>query len=266
MERPRKRITLIQARMGSSRLPGKVLYPLIDGIPSLQLMIERIKRANTGEVIIATSISKADDSLVDFALELDCGFFRGSEDDVFDRCYKAACYQGLGDDDMVITYTADCPLCDPYVSQKVIDTFENLENAEYVTNVNPPTFPDGLDIEVLSFAALKRLHESPLTDLDREHVTLYIRKNTDEFKTANVLCHENLSQVGWALDQPADYEFIKAVYGNLYRDNPCFGMEDILRLIQEKPEIGKINAHLRRNVWFDEVLKAGETHKNLLGS
>jgi len=231
MERQRKRITLIQARMGSSRLPGKVLYPLVDGIPSLQLMIERIKRANTGEVIIATSISKGDDALVDFALKQRCSFFRGSEDDVFDRCYEAAYAQGLEDDDIVITYTADCPLCDPYVSQKVIDTFENLEGAEYVANINPPTFPDGLDVEVLSFGAFKRMHESGLTDLDREHVTLYIRKHMDEFKTANISYHENLSQVGWALDQQEDYEFIKAVYGNLYRDNPCFGMEDILRLM-----------------------------------
>jgi len=266
MERSGKRIALIQARIGSSRLPGKVLYPLVNDVPSLWLMVERVKRANIDEIVIATSTSQRDDVIVDYEhLPPGCSYFRGSEDDVFNRCYNAA-DEFVEDiyNDIIVNLTGDCPLCDPYIINEVIATFDNLDGAEYVSNINPPTFPDGLDVEVCSFSAYHRMYHAPLTDLDREHVTLYIRKHMDDFKTANVRCHENLSQMGWALDQQEDYEFIRAVYENLYPVNPHFGMEDILRLMKEKPEIAKINAHLRRNVWFDEVLEKGETNKRIL--
>lgn len=236
-------IAIIQARLGSTRLPGKVLLDL-EGKPVLEHVIERVKSSkNTQDVVVATTINKDDLEIVKLCANLGISVYCGSEDDVLDRYYQAA---RLFKAEHIVRITSDCPMIDP----KIIDNLIALhlqESADYTSNTLTETYPDGQDVEVVTFGALKQVWKSANLASEREHVTPYILNNPHIFKCVNLEYKKNLSQKRWTLDNPEDYEFIKIVYKNLCNKNQLFGMEEILEFIKETPDIEEINQHIARN-------------------
>jgi glutamate-1-semialdehyde aminotransferase/spore coat polysaccharide biosynthesis protein SpsF (cytidylyltransferase family)/predicted dehydrogenase len=235
-------IAIIQARMGSSRLPGKSLAE-IEKRPMLWHVIHRVKRASLiDRVVVATSTSPADDAIEKMCRENDVPCYRGSEHDVLDRFYGAARAEKAS---QVVRITADCPLIDPEVIDRVVRRFQRGD-LDYASNAMVRSYPDGLDTEIFSFSALERAwHEASRTS-EREHVTPYLR--SDKFRTANV---ENNStpfyqHYRWTVDEVEDLEFIRAVYRAL-RDRESFGMKDVLELIEKTPGLDKMNSEILSN-------------------
>lgn len=243
--------TIIQARMGSTRLPGKVMMD-IEGKPVLWHVVQRVKAARkSGKVIIATTVEPDDRAIADFASAEGIPFYRGSRDDVLDRYYQAArIYRA----DPIVRITADCPLLDPDVIDRVVNLY--LEgNYNYASNIHPPTFPDGLDTEVFSFAALEKTwHEARLRS-EREHVTAYIHKHPDLFIIGNLTCKENLSAQRWTVDEDRDLKFVREVYKRLFVRGRIFYMEDILKLLREHSELSGINKGIERNEGYSKSLR-----------
>lgn len=242
-------VAIIQARMGSSRLPGKSLAT-IEKHPMLWHVIERVKRAKlVDRVVVATSIAAADDAIEHMCRENGVFCYRGSEDDVLDRFYHAALAEKPA---KVVRITADCPLIDPEVIDRVVKRFERGD-LDYASNTMVRSYPDGLDTEVFSFSALERAwHEATKTS-EREHVTPYMR--SDKFRTANV---ENDStslyqHYRWTVDESADLEFIRAVY-KAFRDKETFGMKDVFELIEKTPGLEKMNSEIVSNVGYYKSL------------
>ena len=235
---------IVQARLGSTRLPGKVLKAIM-GNPILLLLVERLRASSYIEnIVIATSDNPRDDGIEKFCKENGIDCFRGSENDVLERHYKAAKKFGA---DVIVRITSDCPLVDISLVDGMIDAYmKNKEKYDIITNINPPTFPDGLDAYVFPMATLEKANKGAKSDYEREHVTPYIFGHPKIFKIMNV---ENsmgdLSRTHrWTLDYEEDYLFIKAVYENLYGKKRIFNMMDILKLLEEKPEIAKLNESL----------------------
>jgi len=249
----KKIIAIVRARVNSSRLQKKMLLPIIDNRTSLELMLDRVSRIKKiDKIIVATTVNKDDDAIVDLCNRFRYDYFRGSENDVLDRCYKSVLnYLPV---DAIVILTGDCVLFDPKIADYIIDYFLN-NDYDYVSNNNiPTTYPDGLDVEICSFEALKNMWKNATTKAEKEHMTFYIQKNKDKFKTFNFQYKEDLSAKGWCLDTKEDLEFIKLVYRELYYKYRNFGMDEILKLIEEKPEIEKINSDLRHNVWRDNAI------------
>lgn len=243
-------ISIVRARVDSTRLPRKMLLPIIDDKIALELMLDRVSRAKRcGTIVVATTVNKDDDAIVDLCKQWGYSYFRGSEEDVLDRCYQLSlAYLPL---DAIVILTGDCLLLDSEILDESVEFFLD-NNYDYVSNNNiPTTYPDGLDVEVISFDALKRMWQNATTKAEREHMTFYIQKNRDQFKTFNFRHSEDLSNKGWCLDTPQDYEFIKRIYEELYHVKPDFGMSDILNLLKKKPELEKINSDEGRNLWRD---------------
>jgi spore coat polysaccharide biosynthesis protein SpsF (cytidylyltransferase family) len=246
-------LAIIQARIGSTRLPGKMLLPIVNNKVALELMLERIRRSRLlQKIVVATTALPSDDSLADLCKRLGCEYFRGDEADVLDRYYRAAL--AFGSPEVIVRLTGDCPLHDPEIIDKLVKRFLDSE-ADYVSNADPPTFPDGLDTEVFSFSVLEKVWKEARLKSEREHVTPYIRKHTDIFKIINVECERDLSDCRWTLDEEEDYEFVKSVYENLYKRKPAFGMKDILEFLAEHPEITAINKHISRNEGYKKSLR-----------
>jgi spore coat polysaccharide biosynthesis protein SpsF (cytidylyltransferase family) len=246
-------LAVIQARMGSTRLPGKMLLPIVSKKGALELMLERVERAETiHKIVVATPISPNDNGLVELCKRLGCEYFRGDETDVLDRYYKAAL--AFGSPEVIVRLTGDCPLHDPVIIDKVVNCFLNSK-ADYVSNVDPPTYPDGLDTEVFSFSALEKAWKEARLKSEREHVTSYMRKHADAFKIINVECEKDLSGQRWTLDEKKDYELIEHIYKSLYVKNPAFGMEEILGFLAEHPELEAVNRHISRNEGYQKSLK-----------
>ena len=222
-------IAIISARMGSSRLPGKVLMEIGDR-PLLSLQIERVLRATTIEkIVVATSHEPQDDPIAVFCDSEGVLCFRGSEADVLDRIYKAAIHFGA---DPVVRLTGDDPMADPVIIDKVVGTFIESEY-DYVSNVNPPTYPDGLDVEVVGVSALEKVWKEATTPEEREHVTLGIRQNLDQYKTYNVVNSEDLSSMHWAVDTVENFSFVQRVFEMLHSTKPDFNMHDVLAIMKE---------------------------------
>lgn len=228
---------ILQARMLSTRLPKKVLLPVL-GRPVLELLIERVRRSrDCGEVLLATSTLPADDVLSEFCSQRGIPCFRGNESDVLDRYYQAAKTFGIS---TIVRVTADCPLIDPQVMDQVFALW-HANKADFASNIEPPTFPDGLDVYVFSFAALEKAWREAKDPFEREHVTPFFWRNKQIFKTANLKNEVDLSRTErWTLDYPEDYEFIRRVYEELYPVNPNFTTSDILELERRRPEIKTI--------------------------
>ncbi|HCE45651.1 MAG TPA: spore coat protein [Lentisphaeria bacterium] len=239
-------LAIIQARMGSSRLPGKMTLPLIHGKGALELMVERVRRSKKiDKLIVATTVNPSDEELVEICGKMNVDCFRGSEDDVLDRFYQAYATAGM-DFETIVRLTGDCPLHDPAVIDKVISEFLNSES-DYVSNVDPPTYPDGLDTEVFSSAALVKAWFEAKMKSEREHVTIFIRNRTDLFRKSNVRNSADLSSYRWTLDEESDYRMIKSVCENLYDARKDFGMDDVLEFLGKHPEIDAINRKIARN-------------------
>jgi len=242
---------IIQARVGSTRLPRKVLKK-VEGKTILEHVINRVKAAkNLDDIIVATTIKKEDLEIVKLCAQQGISVFCGSEDDVLDRYYQAA---RLFKAESIVRITSDCSLIDPKIIDNVIDLYLK-ENADYATNTMPETFPDGEDVEVFSFNALRIAWKNAKLASEREHVTPYIRNNPDIFKIVNLKCKPSLATKRWTLDEPEDFEFIKIIYKNLYPRNPLFGMKEILDFLKEHPEVERVNKGIIRNEGYLKSLK-----------
>jgi len=243
-------IGIIQARVGSTRLPKKVLKK-VEGKTILEHVINRVKAAkNLDDIIVATTIKKEDLEIVKLCAQQGISVFCGSEDDVLDRYYQAA---RLFKAENIVRITSDCPLIDPKIIDNVIDLYFK-ENADYATNTIPETFPDGEDVEVFRFNALRTAWKNAKLASEREHVTPYIRNNSI-FKIANLKCKPNLATKRWTLDEPEDFEFVKTIYKNLYHKNPLFGMKEILGFLKKHPEVESINKNIVRNEGYLKSLR-----------
>lgn len=239
-------VAVLQARASSSRLPGKVLRPIL-GQPMLTRQIERIVRAkNIDEVIVATSTDLSDDPVVEVCRKAGVTCFRGSLDDVLDRVFLAARSRDARD---VVRLTGDCPLADPGVIDCVIEAYRK-SGADYASNTLQPTFPDGLDVEVVSFVALERAWANARLPSEREHVTPYLYIHPELFRLHPVQWSADLSSLRWTVDTAADFEFVTAVYENLYPTKPAFDMDDVLKLVDSRPDLLAINEGHKRNEGF----------------
>ena len=235
--------------MGSTRFPGKVLREL-SGAPMLHHVITRASRARTlDEVVIATSRAAPDDAIEGFCARARIRCVRGSEDDVLDRYHAAA---DVVECDVVVRLTADCPLIDPEVIDQVVRAFQDGE-FDYVSNIMPPTFPDGLDTEVFSRSALERAWREARLASDREHVTPYIRSHPEIFRQGNVAAAEDHSEQRWTVDEPRDLELVRAIYAHF--DHAEFGWREVLGLVQDRPELLVLNAGIARNEGYEQSLR-----------
>jgi spore coat polysaccharide biosynthesis protein SpsF (cytidylyltransferase family) len=220
---------VIQARMGSTRLPGKTLRE-IAGKSMLSHVVDRTSTSKFIEgVVIATTVEARDDSLAEFAQQRGLPCYRGNEHDVLDRTYQAALRFGVT---TIVRVTPDCPLLDPRVLDRVIEVFRSGDY-DYVANAAPRTYPDGLDVEVFSFAALERAWREARRPSEREHVTPYLRMS-GAFRTCNVEHAADLSHLKWSVDTPEDLEFARAIFAALDGQG-VFSMEDVLRALREFP-------------------------------
>ena len=242
-------LAILQARMSSSRLPGKVLAPIL-GKPMILRHIERLARiGNIDKLVVATSWASSDDELTTVLEDTGVEVWRGPLDNVFERF-------ALVIDQLkpahVARLTADCPLADPGVIDLTIH--EHLQSrADYTSNTNPPTFPDGLDVEVFSVEAFTRLREQPLSDAEMEHVTLGFRDSTRAFRLHNVAQAANLEKFRWTVDLPEDLEFVRWVYHELYEQNPEFGQDEILELLHSNPQRSRTSADAARNAALNDT-------------
>jgi glutamate-1-semialdehyde 2,1-aminomutase/spore coat polysaccharide biosynthesis protein SpsF len=231
-----KTVAIIQARLGSSRLPRKVLAD-IAGRPMLWHVVQRVRRAQlVDQVVVATSVAATDEPLAVYCREAGLPCFRGNEDDVLDRFYQAAAYFEAG---VVVRITADCPLIDPAVIDQVVGAFRQGKG-DYVSNTLRYTYPDGLDVEVFSAAALEQAWREARKPSEREHVTPYLYLS-GKFRAANV---ENPVDVAahthrWTVDQPGDLEFVRQVYAHL-DGRPNFGIHEVLALLQRTPSLSRL--------------------------
>lgn len=237
-------ILIVQARMGSTRLPGKILKEILEK-PLLSYQLERLRKVKKADVVvIATTTNPSDHAVVDFCHLEQIPLFRGSEDDVLDRYFQAAKSFGA---DVVVRVTGDCPLIDPKVIDQVIDFYiKNYPNYQYVTNTLERTFPRGLDVEVISFEALEKAAKEANLPREREHVTPYIYSHPDLFSLGSVTHISNESNHRWTVDTEEDFQLITKILTALYPTKPDFTMDDVLDLLKHHPEWSKINAHIEQ--------------------
>jgi len=245
-------VVFVQTRMGSGRLPGKVLKEVL-GRPILLHQIERIKRARLpNEVVVITTTQPDDDAVAKLCEEHSIPCFRGSETDLLDRHYQAA---KKFEADFVAKIGSDCPLTDPAVIDEVLGLWKkNPKEYDYVSNYHPPTFPDGLDAEGSPFSILEVAWKEAKKPHEREHTFPFIWDQPERFRIGNV---ENprgkmFMTHRWTLDYPEDWEFISRVYTEL-RDKPEFDTDDILDLLARKPEIVAINEKYNGVNWYRTV-------------
>lgn len=234
-------VAIVQARMGSTRFPRKVMRP-ITGVPVIGLLVERLSRAClVDQIILATSTDSANDPLEKYIEQQGYPVFRGDEEDVLDRYFQVA---KEVDADVIVRITGDCPLLDPSVVDTVIRARES-EGVDYASNVFPPTYPNGLDVEVFSFKALEQAWREASAPHAREHVTPYLRES-GKFTHYNVSHSEDLSSERWVIDEPEDLQVAEAVFEH-FHPHRDFGWLDVLRFSKSSPERFAANKHHVRN-------------------
>lgn len=236
-----KIVALVQARMGSTRLPNKVMMP-IGGIPMIELLLSRLSKANElDQIIVATSVDEKNQPLVEHVQKLGYACEQGSENDVLDRFVQAARTHQA---DVVVRITGDCPLVDSALVNEVVRAFKATD-VDYFSNISPPTYPDGLDIEVFTFKALEKASRETQKQFDREHVTPYLRE-PGRFRTASMQHDQDLSALRWTVDEQADFAVIEKVFQHFY-PRTDFSWREVLDLQLNHPEIFNINQYLVRN-------------------
>lgn len=239
-----KVVATIEARVNSSRLPRKVLCPIL-GKPVLQLLIERLARARTiDEIVVATTTSPGDDAIEALARHMNVGCFRGSEEDVLDRVLKAARAVRA---ETIVEITGDCPLVDPDVVDRVAGVYLAAK-CDYASNTLRRTFPRGFDTQVFATRILEEVSRLTRDLVDREHVSLYIYEHPERFALRNVESEfgSKYSDVRLALDTPEDLALITRIFEALYPRNPAFTMHDVLGLLDRQPELLEINQHIQQ--------------------
>jgi spore coat polysaccharide biosynthesis protein SpsF len=252
MPRPAQQVvTVIQARTASTRLPHKVLKPLL-GEPLLVRMVERVQAAKlVGPVVVATTPEPEDDPIE--ALCQTAGFFcyRGHPTDLLDRHYRVGREFKAA---AVVKIPSDCPLIDPRLIDRVLAAYlDHTDAYDFVSNLHPPTYPDGNDVEVMSMPALATAWREARRDFEREHTTPFFWENPDRFRLYNVTWETGLNYAmthRWTIDYEEDYQFIKAVYEALYPKDPLFGLADILALLNRRPDIVALNAKYAGVNWY----------------
>lgn len=232
---------IIQARMGSRRLPNKVLMK-VKGVPLLEYQIKRVKNSKLiDEIIVATTILPQDDQIVAFCKERDIPYFRGAENDVLGRYYECAKKWNV---DTVVRLTADCPLSDPKVIDDVIALY-NDAHTDYAANTIPPEtskYPDGSDVEVFSINALERAYKEAKDAHDREHVTFYFWKYDNDFKTEQLKNNKDYSKYRITVDYPEDFEVIEYVINEISKKKIFGDIEEIIAIIDANQAIKQKNS------------------------
>ena len=238
---------IIQARCGSTRFPNKV-FADVNGKPLIWHVVNRLTHATTiNKIVIATTINEKDDKIEKWCNENNVACYRGSENDVLNRYYSASV---AFPSDIVVRITADDPFKEPAVIDAVVNKLIN-EGFDHVTNNFPPSWPEGLDCEAFTFAALEASERSTNDAFEREHVTQYIYHNPDKFKIGNVASPKNLSYLRWTIDKEVDYEMVKAVYAHRNPANTdILLLDEILDILEKNPEIKEINSSVERSAMY----------------
>jgi spore coat polysaccharide biosynthesis protein SpsF len=234
---------ILQARTSSTRLPGKVLMPLA-GAPMIARQIERLQRVRgMDRLVLATTDRPEDAAVADVAVAAGIDSYRGSLDDVLDRFYRAA--EPFAPSH-VVRLTGDCPVADWSVIDACI-AFAVDGGYDYASNTLTPTWPDGLDVEVVTFDALRTAWQEATTTVEREHVMPFITRRPERFRLGSFQNDTDLSPLRWTVDEPADFEFVRRVYEALYPDNPAFTTDHVLALLAREPDLMSLNAGFERN-------------------
>jgi spore coat polysaccharide biosynthesis protein SpsF len=241
---------ILQARMTSRRLPGKVLKPIL-GVPMLARQIERIRRARELEkLVVATSTDSTDDPVAELCTRIGITCFRGSLNDVLERYHHAALQF---DPRYIVRLTGDCPLTDPEVIDAAIHMCRDGA-FDYVTNAIEGGYPDGLDVEVFTLASLQQAYREARQPAQREHVTPFIDSQPNRFKIGHLKSEIDHSGLRWTVDEPQDFRLVTLIYEALYPSRPNFATRDILALLGAHPEWKTINAGIERNAGYKRSL------------
>ena len=236
-----KVVAIVQARMGSNRLPCKVMKPIVER-PVIELLVKRLDlAAEVDQVVVAMPLGPENVVLKNHVTSLGFKCHMGSEEDVLGRVFDAAKEFHA---DIVIRITGDCPFVDPELVDSIVREFKNSD-ADYVSNINPPTYPDGLDVEVFNFSSLEKAYNEATTDFDKEHVTPFIR-SSGLFKTSNIEFKTDLSALRWTLDEPADFIVIDRVF-KYFNPDIHFSWRDVLSLYENQPDFFSENENFLRN-------------------
>lgn len=264
---PNQVVTIIQARTGSSRLPNKVLQPVLDR-PMLVHQVHRVQAAKrTGQVVVATTYQPEDDIIEALCRKEGFLYYRGHPTDLLDRHYQAGRHFSAN---VVVKIPSDCPLIDPCVVDRVLAFFQaNVGRYDFVSNLHPPTYPDGNDVEVMTMDALTAAWREAEREFEREHTTPYLWENPTRFRLGNVVWETGLNYAmshRWTVDYVADLHFVRAVYEALYPQNHLFSLSDILDLLDRQPDIAGLNERYAGVNWYRHhlgelrTISAAQTH------
>lgn len=234
---------IMQNRIASTRLPGKALLTF-KGKTSMEHIVDRLRKSrHVNKILVATTINPEDIKIIELCKKIDVQCYQGSVNDVLDR-YKVGI--GLTDATHILRITADCPIIDYSIVDKVID-LHLKEDADLTSNAITETFPDGYDCEIVKASVLYDAWKYAIKLTDREHVTTYIKDNYIKYKIREMICPDNLNHLRFTLDEKEDYELLTIVFNELYDKNNYFGLGEVLDLIRRRPEIVKINKNIIRN-------------------
>ena len=235
-------VIIVQARTGSTRLPGKILKKIRER-PLLEYLLERLKRVEkSNEICVATTTKVQEQPILDICSRMSVKTFRGSEEDVLERYFLAAQEFKA---DAIVRVTSDCPLIDPVEIDRLIKYYlENSDRYDYIADGLERSYPVGMGAEIFSFEALRKAHENAKSKSEREHVTPYIHRNPDLFRLGNIAYKEDQKDHRWTVDTPEDFELITKIIESLYPTKPEFTIEDILHLFEKNPQWKKINSHV----------------------
>ena len=249
-------LAVLQARMSSTRLPGKVLLRTC-GKSLLQHQIERVMRCRSiDRLVVATSTDVSDDPIEALCHSLGVATYRGSLDDVLDRFIQAA---RPSKPEWLVRLTGDCPLSDPVIVDRVVR--EAIQGAyDYVSSALHPSFPDGLDAECLRFAVLEQAWREAVLPSEREHVTAFVYGRPERFRLGEIRNGIDLSALRWTVDEPRDFVFVSQVFEHLYAHKPDFLMEDVLQLLDNNSGLGTLNGGIMRNEGYYRSLQFDVAH------
>ncbi len=236
---------IVEARMGSSRLPGKIVLK-INNIPTIILLVDRLKQIrNISKIIVATTVNKKDDFLCSLLKKNKIDFFRGSENNVLERVLKAAKKFNVKN---IVQITGDCPLIDPGIVSQVVSTHKN-NNFDFVSNSSVRTYPDGMDVCVFSTRNLLKSYKLTKNKFDLEHVTLFMKRKKKIFSQCNIMAPEklHLPKLGLTLDELKDFQIISVIFKKFWKNRKKFSCEDIIKFLNKNPKIKKINFNIKRN-------------------
>jgi spore coat polysaccharide biosynthesis protein SpsF len=239
-----KVVAIIQARMNSTRLPGKILKKILEK-PMLQYLIDRVSRARLiDELVVATTNNPLDDDIVEFCKGSGINYFRGSEDDVLSRYYqvskkyKANC---------IVRICSDSPLVDPFIIDKIIRIFIDSKGGyDYVSNTLDQTYPLGMNTEVFSYSALENAFLNHTKEYEKEHVTPYIYTHMELFKIYKEQLENNYSHLRLTIDEEKDFILVRKIIEKLFPDKPFFDLSDIINLYKTDPKLFLINSHVKQ--------------------